>query len=234
VEAWTTLDGKDMTITQERSDKDLKTAVVDELNWVPTVNSANVGVSVSHGTVTLSGEVDTYPEKLMAVKATQRVHGVTAIAQQITVRNAGWGNLNDTDIARNASDALTRAVDVPETVKASVSEHVVTLSGEAWQHERAAAVRSVKYLGGVRDVHDNISLRKTSVAVSAGIKTAIGAALVRNAQIEGGNILVTCDEAGVVTLEGSVRSWDERGQAEYASWAAPGVTGVSDHLRINY
>jgi osmotically-inducible protein OsmY len=38
----------------------------------------------------------------------------------------------------------------------------------------------------------------------------------------------------VVTLEGSVRSWDERGQAEYASWAAPGVTGVSDHLRINY
>ncbi|MCW2723066.1 BON domain-containing protein [Pseudonocardia sp.] len=51
-----------MSQTLRRSDSDIKSAVIDD------------------GAVTLSGEVDSYPEKLMATKAAQRVHGVTAIA----------------------------------------------------------------------------------------------------------------------------------------------------------
>jgi osmotically-inducible protein OsmY len=31
-----------------------------------------------------------------------------------------------------------------------------------------------------------------------------------------------------------VHSWDERGQAEYAAWAAPGVTSVKDNLRVGF
>lgn len=75
-----------MTQTVRRSDSDIKSAVVDELGWTPSVDSTHVGVAVDDGAVTLSGEVGSYPEKLMATKAAQRVHGVTAIAQEITVR----------------------------------------------------------------------------------------------------------------------------------------------------
>jgi osmotically-inducible protein OsmY len=221
-----------MTTTTKRTDIDLKTAVADELNWVPSINSANIGVFVTDGAVTLSGEVDSYQEKYLAVKAAQRVHGVTAIAQEIEVRASSWTHLSDTDVARNAGEALKWAIDVPPTVKAAVHDHVVTLSGEAYQHQRMAAARSVRYLGGVRDVINDIHLRTSSAAIASGIKDSIGKAFVRNAVIDRNLLTVSCAEDGAVTLEGTVHSWDERGQAEYAAWAAPGVTSVTDKLRV--
>ncbi|MEO8888459.1 MAG: BON domain-containing protein [Jatrophihabitantaceae bacterium] len=37
---------------------------------------------------------------------------------------------------------------------------------------------------------------------------------------------------GDVTLDGSVRSWAEGRQAEHTAWSAPGITGVTNRLRI--
>jgi osmotically-inducible protein OsmY len=101
-----------MTQTLHRTDAQLKAAVTAELAWTPLVNETNIGVAVNDGAVTLSGEVDTYPEKRDAEHAAFRVHGVTAVAEEITVRNTGLG-VNDTDIAREASEALERSVVVP-------------------------------------------------------------------------------------------------------------------------
>jgi osmotically-inducible protein OsmY len=219
-----------MSTTAERNDETLKSEVTAELRWTPSINSAHIGVAVDHGAVTLSGEVDSYPELLLATKAAQRVHGVTALAQDIQVRSK-WGAANDTDIAREAGEAVDRAVDVPDSVKVQVRDHIVTLTGSAtWQHEGESAARAVRYIKGVRGVHNEVVVRPTVGA--AGIKTSITAALVRGAQAEGKNITVTANEAGVVTLEGSVGSWSERRQAEHVTWSAPGVTGLVDHLRV--
>jgi osmotically-inducible protein OsmY len=67
---------------------------------------------------------------------------------------------------------------------------------------------------------------------SAGVKTAITAALVRSAQFEGGDVAVTADAAGAVTLNGTVHSWTERQAAQKAAWLAPGVTSVTNELLI--
>ena len=220
-----------MTQTSRRPDAELKGAVVEELRATPSVNSTHIGVAVTDGAVTLSGEVESYPEKALAEKAAQRVRGVTAIAEEITVRST-WGALNDTDIAREASEALQRAVDVPATVTVTVHDHAVTLSGAVpWRYQRAAAARAVRHLKGVHNIVNTIAIRPTAVA--ADIKTAIGAALLRNAQIENEHITVTTDATGVVTLEGTVHSWAERRQAEHTAWSAPGVTEVTNHLRID-
>ncbi len=45
---------------------------------------------------------------------------------------------------------------------------------------------------------------------------------------------MTTSADGLATLEGTVRSWAESGDAEDAGWAAPGVTGVSNRLQIEY
>lgn len=37
---------------------------------------------------------------------------------------------------------------------------------------------------------------------------------------------------GLVTLTGSVSSWNERDQAVRAAWGAPGVTSVDDQLVV--
>lgn len=216
--------------TLKRSDETLKSEVIAELGWTPSINSAHIGVAVDHGAVTLSGEVDSYPELLLATKAAQRVHGVTALAQDIHVRSK-WGVANDTDIAREAGEAVDRAVDVPDSIKVQVRDHIVTLTGSAtWQHERESAARAVRYIKGVSGVNNEVVVRPTVGA--AGIKTSITAALVRSAQAEGRHITVTANDAGVVTLEGRVGSLSERGQAEHVTWSAPGVTGLVDHLRV--
>lgn len=111
------------------------------------------------------------------------MRGVTAIAQEITVRTAS-GAANDTDIAREAGEALQRAVDVPDSVKVAVQDHEITLSGAVkWQYQREAAGRAVRYTKGINAVRNSITIRPGAVA--AGVKTAICAALVRNAQFEG-------------------------------------------------
>lgn len=213
-----------------RPDADLKTAVVDELKWTPSVDSTHVGVAVDHGAVTLSGEVSSYPEVLLAGKAAQRVSGGTAIAQELTVRTT-WG-ANDSDIAREAGEALDRAVDVPESVKASVHERAVTLSGLVnWNYQREAAERAVRHTRGVIGVLSRVTIRPTAMA--GDVKAVITSAMVRNARLESNHIRVTAS-GGLATLEGTVRSWPERRQTEQACWPAPGVMDVTNHLRIAY
>lgn len=219
-----------MTQTLRRSDADLKAAVVAELGWTGGVDSAHVGVAVTDGAVTLSGEVASYPEKLLACKAAQRVLGVTAIAQGITVRSAR-GPVNDTDLAREAGEALDRAVDVPGSVKVAVHGNVVTLSGAVdRQFQREAAERAVRYVKGVTGIFNLLTIRP--VAMVAGAKAAITAAFVRNARLDSRHLTVTIDGGGRATLEGTVRSWAESRQAEHACWAAPGVVDVINDLRV--
>lgn len=221
-----------MTPTPHRSDNDLRNAVMEELHYTPNINSTHIGVSVTDGSVALTGQVDSYPELLRATSAAQRVRGVTALAQDMTVHTV-YGPSSDTDIAQYASEALTRAVDVPSEVKASVRDQHITLTGAVgWHHERESAGRAVRHLKGVKGVINDVTVRPS--AQPATIKAAICAALVRNARSEGRSIDVTTDGAGTVTLTGSVGSWSERRQAEHVAWAAPGVTAVVEHLRIEY
>ena len=42
------------------SDRDLQEYVLRALDWEPSVDAANIGVSVDNGVVTLRGDVKTY------------------------------------------------------------------------------------------------------------------------------------------------------------------------------
>ena len=114
------------TQTVHRTDTSLKTDVVNELQWAAEVNGTHIGVGVTDGAVTLSGEVTSYPEKRRAERAAQRVRGVTSIADEISVKTP-WTKVNDTDIAREAGEALDRSVQIPSgSVKAAVQDHMIT------------------------------------------------------------------------------------------------------------
>jgi osmotically-inducible protein OsmY len=219
-----------MTNTSKRTDAELKTAVMDELSWIPSINSSHIGVTADHGSITLTGQVDSYPQKVLAGTAALRVRGVSALAQEITVHSL-FSTVTDTDIAREAVEALDRGIDVPETVKASVHLGTVTLTGEVrWHYEREAAMSAVHFLRGVTGVHNQITIRP-SVSVT-GVKAEIESAFIRNAQFEGEHLKVSTDTAGHITLEGNVRSWAERRQAEAVSWSAPGVTRITNKLHV--
>lgn len=212
------------------SDLDVQSLVYDELEWTPEVDAAGIGVAVDGGAVTLSGEVESYAERLAANRAAFRVRGVRAVVDNITVHPKGGWLVTETDVAKNVEHALEAASNVPDSVHAQVREHVVTLTGEVeWDYQRRAARRAVQFLDGVYTVRDDITL--SSRPTAADTQDRIARALVRNAQLDAHAITVAV-EGGKVTLTGTVRSAAERVQAEQAAWASPHVTEIDNRIAV--
>ena len=221
-----------MTQTQEKTDRDLKDSIALELDWTPSVASEHIGVGVTNGAVTLSGQVGSYPEKRAAVRAATLVHGVTAVADEIEVHHA-WGVPDDADIAREVDAAFARSTVVPKgAVKAEVHDRTITLTGTVdWQYQRQAAQHAIADLPGVKAVWNSITLKPKLVVSPTEAKAKITAALVRNAQTDAAKIHVAVNGRDVV-LTGTVSSLGERRQAENAAWYAPGVTSVENLLHV--
>ena len=69
-----------------KTDLQLKQDVENELRWDPKINSAQIGVAVDKGAVSLMGSVDTYAQKWAAEDATKRVAGVVGVAEELRAR----------------------------------------------------------------------------------------------------------------------------------------------------
>ena len=218
---------------QLQSDQELRRAISEELSWTPSIDSDQLTVAVTDGAVMLAGQVTSYPQKQQAVKAALRVRGVTAIADEIVVSHP-WGALSDTDIARDAGEALDNTVTLPPgAVKATVHDHAITLTGEVgWEYQRAAAQRAVSPLRGVCAVHNKITIHPAAAVEAAHAKSGIISALVRGAHVDAQRIDVEVSGSEVI-LTGVVSSWAERRQAAHAAWSTPGVTGVDNRLTVS-
>lgn len=221
-----------MTQPLPKTDHQLKTAITDELVWAPNVDADHVGISVIDGAVTLAGEVRSYPEKAAAVKAALRVHGVTALADDLVVKHP-YGLREDADIAREASAALRASVTfMKDTVQATVHQHQITLTGNVdWNYQRDAAAKTVGSLPGVTGINNTIKVKPTLPFIEAEATSRITNALVRNAQIDAKQVHISAS-GSEIQLSGTVRSWAEFRQAGYAAWSTPGVTHVINHLTV--
>jgi len=215
-----------------KSDSALQDDVLEELKWEPSVNAAHIGVSVKDGIVTLSGHVPSFVEKYAAEKAAKRVYGVKAVADELDVKLADSNRRSDEDIARACLDALKFNASVPaERIKIIVRNNWVTLEGEVeWQYQKDAAVTVVREQSGVSGITNAITVKPT--VSPRDVRNQIEAAFKRNAEIDSRRISVESHD-GKVILHGNVRSWVERDQAQQAAWAAPGVTGVENHITIS-
>ena len=146
-----------------KTDAQLKSDVIEELRWEPTVTSSDIKVSADQGVVTLSGTVPHYAEKAAAERATQRVEGVKAIAEEMEVNLTGIHKRIDSEIAKVVVDSLRWHVWVPTNVQAIVENGWVTLSGSVtWGFQRNAAADAVRYVSGVKGVSNNITLNRAS------------------------------------------------------------------------
>ena len=214
-----------------KTDKQLQQDVLDELVWEPSVDAAEIGVSVENGVVILNGTVKSLTEKWTAERVTQRVEGVRAVTDELTVKLAGDSQHNDPDIAQAAVNALDWNTSVPRNrIKVLVENGWVTLDGSVEYHfQKDAAEGAIRNLKGVKGVSNMITIKPRA---SAGdVIHAIKKALHRAAQVDAEKISVEAN-AGKVILRGNVRSWAEREEAERAAWAAPSVSNVQNDIRV--
>jgi osmotically-inducible protein OsmY len=213
------------------TDKDLKQQVQNALEWEPSIDQSDIGVSVVEGIVTLRGTVSSYSEKSSAERVVLSVYGVKGVANDLDVRLASSAERTDTELAQVAAGALAWNTRVPAgNVTVSVTKGCLTLKGHVdWQYQKDSASRAVRDLTGVRSVINEIDV--TPGVSVPDVRDRIEAAFTRSAEIDARRINVTAHE-GRVILSGNVRSWSERRQAERAAWAAPGVTQVDDRLSV--
>jgi len=214
-----------------RTDQDVQRAVLEELEWTPGLDIAGVGVSVHDGAVTLSGEVETLPQRAAAVRAAFRVRGVTAVADDLELRLPEQWASSDADIAASLQRGFRDTVEVPhDVVHATVHDGVVTLTGTV-QHEyqRQAARRVAEHSRGVVRIDSRIELERRPSAADAAER--IRNAIRRNAVLDGAHVEVTMDGT-VAVLTGTVRSFAERSQAEHAAWSSPHVSSVRNELAV--
>ncbi|MDQ0008314.1 osmotically-inducible protein OsmY [Luteibacter jiangsuensis] len=210
----------------------LRQNIIEELDFEPSIDTSGIAVAVDDGIVTLSGHVGTYAEKVNAERATWRVKGVKAIAQEIKVRLPFEKKVNDDEVARRAVDILAWNTWVPrDAVKVRVSNGWLTLTGSVkWDYQRREAEKAVRKLSGVLGVTNEIALAPAIQATD--IRQRINDALKRHAEVEAGRIRVDVSDGGHVHIEGDVDNWDERQAVERAVWSAPGVQFVEDRVRI--
>jgi osmotically-inducible protein OsmY len=213
------------------TDKDLKQHVENALDWEPSVDAKDIGVSVDQAVVTLRGNVASYTEKIVAERVALRVYGVKAVADDLVVRLVGGDQRTDTDIAQAALAALKWHTIVPhDRVTLIVKDGWVTLSGTLdWPYQKDAAARAVRDLTGVKGVTNDIRVQPP--VKTTDVREKIEAAFKRSAEIDARRVNVTAQENRII-LSGNVHSWAERQEAERAAWAAPGVTDVQNRLSI--
>jgi osmotically-inducible protein OsmY len=210
------------------SDHDLLRHVEEELRWDPAVSVGTIHASADNGTVTLTGTVPTLPSRLAAVKAVKRVKGVRVVADELIVTPMAAPGQSDHDIGHVIEQLLRWNSQVPETVRATVRDGIVTLDGIVeWEYQRQAAEHTVHHLAGVRRVANAISISKP--ASTHDVQHRITAALHRCADVDAHSIEVESRD-GTVWLRGRVSSWAERERAEAAAWSAPGITTVHNDI----
>lgn len=213
-------------------DKALKNLVVDELEWEPSLDAADIGVTVENGIVRLVGHVASYAQKMTAETAVKRIKGVRGYVESLDVRLTAR-TFSDEGIANAVANLLEWDVTVPkDAIKVKVENGLVTLTGEVkWAYQRQAAEQSIRRLQGVRGVVNAITVKPQAQA--SDIKRRIEAALERQAELESDKIHVTVD-GDKVKLDGKVRAWFERDIIERAAWAAPGVRSVDDRVTVSF
>lgn len=214
------------------NDSTLRQDILDELDFEPSIDAADIGVAVEDGIVTLTGHVPTYAQKLTVEDVVHRVKGVKGIAQEIEVRPFGTNRTADDEIAKRAVNSIGWNTSIPDSaVQVKVQKGWVTLTGKVeWQYQKVAAANAVRDLSGVVGVANQIEIKQHVSAFD--VKKRIEDALKRNAETEAHAIKVNILDGGKVRLEGRVHAWSERRAAEQAAWSAPGVHMVDDRISV--
>lgn len=222
-----------MNATVEKSDTELKSDVLAELKYEPSVNITDIGVLVKDGAVTLNGFATSYVEKWNAVSATKRVAGVRAIADDIVINFPHSPLRTDGDIAIAAANQIEWVTSIPAgAAKITVRDGWITVEGELeWGFQKSDVQDCLRRVAGVKGVNNQLTIRPKLAA--ADVKDAIESAFQRSALLDAARIQVETT-GNKVTLRGNARNYAERDEAERVAWNAAGVLSVDNQIEVKW
>jgi osmotically-inducible protein OsmY len=138
----------------ERTDADLARAIIAALRWDTNVPADKIDVTVSHGWVTLKGEVEYGFQRQEAERAAQRISGVKGVTNLITVKP----RLVPTDLKQKIEQELIRNAETDaKRITVEVEGSKVILRGAVRSYaEKKAAEDAAWATPGVTSVENHI------------------------------------------------------------------------------
>jgi osmotically-inducible protein OsmY len=201
----------------------------------PRLASSTIRVSITQGVVTLTGRVPRANLKPVARALTVQVDGVVDVVNDLTVGNPATEvdasvsrrtTMEGADLAQRVRTALTEDAELSNLpIMMAVTGAQVTLTGvvDTWHRGLQASAR-MRTVDGVADIVNQLvpqSLNDALIQLRAQSGTSVS----------DGPVRFTLSNRSV-TVDGSVRSWDEK-QAVLEAIAESGTTdSILDRLRV--
>ncbi|HSN41547.1 MAG TPA: BON domain-containing protein [Burkholderiales bacterium] len=212
-----------------------------------------VAIGFTDGAVVLEGEMPDVAAKKLALELAGAVDGVRGVIDRLRVAPAehkGDGAIRDVlcgfllrePVLRNCAIRLRnkggvdtlRAVpgDGSGAIEAEVADGVITLDGAviSLSHKRVAGVLAW-WTPGCRDVVNSLDVQPPEEDNDAEVVDALRLALEMDPLVQADQIQASCRDY-VVTLEGYVRSAEERRQAEQDAWCLFAVDRVINRIAV--
>jgi osmotically-inducible protein OsmY len=223
-----------VTSTTVRTDAQIEQDVRQELIWDYRVDATDVSVSVTNGTVILSGAVPSYTQRNLASTDAWKIGGVMDVNNLLTVRYPTTVTVPaDAEIKADVETALALNATVDSSdIAVSVANGTVTLDGTVsryWEKRRAEDLASD--LTGVVMVDNHLTVVPTQDFEDQIIAEDVEAALERNLYVVAEEVTVEVED-GVVTLSGTVPTYHARAEAFNAAASTPGVVIVNNNLTV--
>ncbi len=228
--------------TPVRPDDEIAADVRDAIMLDPAADSYEINVTAFNGLVTLTGQVDSWQEKMFTEDLAKGVRGVTEVQNDLTVvpPEERTAHAIKQDIrARYDADVRLDA----ELIEINVENGHVNLAGivgSAAEMQRAIAKA---WVVGVSSVNgDNLTVEwwardrmqradEPVVTPNEEIESAVADALLYDPRVLWANVDVEAED-GIVTLTGTVDNLRARNAAAEDARNTVGVWDVKNYLRV--
>lgn len=141
------------------TDRNMAAAVQKELVSDPLLDAKDIVVEVTGGVVSLTGTVPSQAQRTEAAAAARRVAGVTTVDAMLAVALPADDYGDDAVLARLANQALAANAAVPDSVKATVSNGNLFLTGTVSRNgQRDAAQDAAAGVAGILSITNEIDV----------------------------------------------------------------------------
>lgn len=140
-----------------KNDTDLAAAIRRALEWNVVVPDEHIRTTVSHGWITLEGEVESWTQRDDAERAIRRLTGVVGITNKLDVRRAV---VTSEAVRTTIEEALERQAErEADRLQVTIHGGVVTLRGtvRSWREKRAA-LGAAGHAPGIIRVEDQLRI----------------------------------------------------------------------------
>lgn len=226
----------------ERSNADIKADIEQRLLNDPATDSYEIGVGVSDGEITLTGEVESWQEKQLTAQVAKGVKGVTAVFNNIEMNYTE--ERPDVEIYNDIVQSMENDIRIDHVmVDVEVDNGKVELSGVVGSATEKGQAELLSWVPGVTDVNSDdleikywardSELRKNKYADRSDeqIREAVIDAFWYAPRVNYVTPTVRVND-GVVTLSGKVENLKTKHAAEQTASNIVGVQLVRNELKV--